>query len=77
MKLNELIENPDNPSTATDETVLDIFAGSGTTILAAERLERTAYCIEYEPVFCDVIRRRWAETVYGEGCDWQELTKEV
>lgn len=77
MKPIELFEELIRNSTRHGETVLDIFAGSGTTILAAERLERTAYCIEYEPVFCDVIRRRWAETVYGEGCDWQELTKEV
>ncbi len=54
--------------------VLDPFAGSGTTLLAAERLGRTAFCVELDPRYCDVIRRRWAEYVYGEGCDWAGLT---
>lgn len=37
----------------------DPFAGSGTTMMAAARLGRTAYLIEKDPVYCDVIRRRW------------------
>lgn len=59
------------------ETVVDTFAGSGTTIIAAEQTDRTAFCIEVEPRYCDVIRKRWAEFVHGEGCDWEELTPEV
>ena len=31
-------------------------------------------CVELDPKYCDVIRRRWAEFVHGEGCDWQKLT---
>ena len=30
--------------------------------------------VELDPKYCDVIRKRWAEFVHGEGCDWQELT---
>lgn len=61
-------------STRRGQSVLDPFAGSGTTLLAAERTGRTAWCIELDPRYCDVIRRRWAEFVHGEGCDWISLT---
>ncbi len=39
--------------------VLDPFAGSGSTLIAAEKTGRRARCIEYEPKYCDVIVRRW------------------
>jgi DNA modification methylase len=39
--------------------VLDPFAGSGSTLVAAEKTGRQARCIEYEPKYCDVIVRRW------------------
>jgi DNA modification methylase len=39
--------------------VLDPFAGSGSTLIAAERTGRRARCIEFEPKYCDVIIRRW------------------
>jgi DNA modification methylase len=39
--------------------VLDPFAGSGSTLIAAEKIGRRARCIEYEPKYCDVIVRRW------------------
>jgi DNA modification methylase len=39
--------------------VLDTFCGSGTTILAAERVGRRAYAIEIEPRFVDLAIRRW------------------
>ena len=39
--------------------VLDPFAGSGSTLIAAEKTGRKARCIEYEPKYCDVIVRRW------------------
>ncbi len=41
--------------------VLDPFAGSGTTIIAAEKTGRHARAIEYEPTYCDVIVRRWQQ----------------
>lgn len=52
-----LIQN----STKSGDIVLDSFCGSGTTIIAAEQLERRAYCIELDEVYCDVIVRRWEE----------------
>jgi DNA modification methylase len=39
--------------------VLDPFAGSGTIIIAAEKTGRQARAIEYDPLYCDVILRRW------------------
>ena len=41
------------------DIVLDLFAGSGTTLLAAERVGRRAYTLEIEPRFVDVAIRRW------------------
>lgn len=64
-------------STNQGDIVLDPFAGSGTTALACERLGRRARLVEIDPHYCDVIRRRWAETVHGGGCDWESLTPEV
>jgi DNA modification methylase len=45
--------------TCRGEIVLDTFAGSGTSILAAERVGRRAYALEIEPRFVDVAIRRW------------------
>ena len=39
--------------------VLDAFAGSGTTIIAAEQIGRRAFCIELDPLYVDVAIRRW------------------
>jgi len=44
--------------------ILDCFAGSGSTLLAAHRTGRKAYVIEYEPRYCDVILHRF-ETITG------------
>lgn len=48
-------------STRPGENVLDIFAGSGTTIIAAEQLARRAFCVEYDPHYADVIIHRWED----------------
>jgi tRNA/tmRNA/rRNA uracil-C5-methylase (TrmA/RlmC/RlmD family) len=39
--------------------VLDAFCGSGTTIIAAEKVDRVAYGIELDPVYVDVAIGRW------------------
>lgn len=43
------------------EIVVDLFAGSGTTVIAAEELGRKAYAMEISPRYCDVILDRWRE----------------
>lgn len=40
-------------------SVLDIFGGSGTTMIAAEKLGRKSYLMELDPHYCDVIVARW------------------
>ena len=45
--------------TRRGDVVLDTFCGSGTTILAAERVGRRAYTLELEPRFVDVAIKRW------------------
>lgn len=47
------------------EIVLDGFGGSGSTLIAAEKTGRAARLIEYDPLYCDTIVRRW-ETVTGK-----------
>ncbi len=41
------------------ESVLDIFAGSGSTLMAAETCGRLARALEYDPAYCDTIIARW------------------
>jgi DNA modification methylase len=41
------------------EIVLDVFGGSGSTLIAAEKTGREARLIEYDPLYCDTIVRRW------------------
>lgn len=41
------------------DIVLDQFGGSGTTLIAAEKVGRLGRLIEYEPLYCDTIIRRW------------------
>ena len=45
--------------TRRGDIVLDTFCGSGTTILAAERVGRRAFALEIEPRFVDIAIRRW------------------
>jgi DNA modification methylase len=47
------------------QIVLDTFMGSGSTLIACEQIGRTAYGMELDPVYCDVIVKRY-ETFTGE-----------
>ena len=64
-------------SSKRGDTVLDTFGGSGSTLIACERTGRVCKCVELDPKYCDVIRKRWAEFVHGEGCDWERLTPKL
>jgi DNA modification methylase len=46
-------------SSRPDDIVLDPFAGSGSTLIACERLGRPARLVELEPAYVDVIIQRW------------------
>lgn len=65
------------------DIVLDAFAGSGSTILAAERIGRRAYCIELDPLYADVCVRRWQQftkrdaILEGRGTTYDEIADNV
>lgn len=64
-------------SSLPGDIVLDVFGGSGSTLMAAERLGRRARIVELDPKFVDAIRKRWARFSYGKDCDWQAHTPVV
>ena len=64
-------------SSKPGEIVLDLFGGSGSTLIACEQTNRVNRSMEFDPKYADVIRKRWAEFVHGEGCDWQALTPAI
>lgn len=47
--------------------VLDLFGGSGTTVIAAEKNGRVSRIMELDPIYCDVIVRRWQEFTGKQG----------
>jgi DNA modification methylase len=52
-------------SSREGEIVLDVFGGSGSTLIACEQLNRKCYMAELDPHYCDVIIQRW-ENLTGE-----------
>lgn len=48
-------------NTKPGDIVLDLFGGSGTTIIACEQLGRSGYLCELDPRYCDVIIKRWED----------------
>lgn len=52
-------------NTKGGDVVLDLFGGSGTTVVACEQNGRNAYVMELDPRYCDVIVKRW-ENLTGE-----------
>lgn len=65
MKPVPLIGRLMNNSSRPGWMVGDFFAGSGSTLMAAEQLGRTAFCMELDEKNCDVIIKRW-ETYTGQ-----------
>ena len=56
-------------------TVLDLFGGSGSTLIACEKTNRHCLMMEFEPHYCDVIVKRW-EDFTGKKAVLSELEKE-
>ena len=87
MKPLSLIGYPMGLSSQENGIVLDLFGGSGSTLIAAEQLNRIGYLMELDPVYASVIVKRYAETkgfnddIYvireGEKIPYAELVKEV
>lgn len=63
MKPIELIAYPIKNSSMTNSVVLDMFGGSGSTLIACQQLDRICYTIELDEKFCDVIVKRYIEYV--------------
>lgn len=61
MKPVELFEYQMANSSKQGDIVLDSFGGSGTTMIAAERIHRHARLMELDPAYCDVIVKRWEQ----------------
>ena len=64
------------------DLILDCFAGSGSTLIAAEKTGRHAMLVEYDPTYCDTIVRRWQghigkQAVHErDGCTFDEASSE-
>lgn len=61
-----------------DDIVLDLFGGSGSTLIACEQLNRRCYMMELDPHYCGVILDRWAnyakeDPIRDDGMLWSEL----
>jgi len=61
MKPIELVERAICNSSKSRDIVLDLFGGSGTTLIAAERTGRSARLMEFDPKYVDVIVQRWQQ----------------
>lgn len=82
MKPVSLFEYQMLNNTKGGDLVLDLFGGSGTTIIAAEKNGRHARVMEIDPKYCDVIIKRWQNytgldaTLDGDGRTFNEITAE-
>ena len=61
-----LVEDALIDVTNRGDIVIDCFAGSGTTLVAAEATGRRCRAVEFDALYCDVIIRRWSEMTGGE-----------
>lgn len=81
MKPVELFRYQIGNSTKQGAIVLDSFGGSGTTVIACESSERQARVVELDPIYCDVIIRRWQNftekdaVLEADGMTFNELQK--
>jgi DNA modification methylase len=62
--------------TLSTGSVLDLFGGSGSTLIACEQLNRTCYMMELDPKYVDVIRKRYAKFI-GKEEEWQTITPKI
>ena len=62
--------------TNEDDIILDLFGGSGSTLIACEQTNRICYGMEIDPKYCDVIRKRYANFI-KKGEEWIQSTPAV
>lgn len=58
-------------SSGRDEPVLDLFGGSGSTLIAAERMGRRAFLMEIDAAYCDVIVQRFQDFTGQRATGWR------
>lgn len=56
-----LVEKAVNNSSKGGDSILDLFGGSGSTLIACEKIGRHARVMELDPKYCDVIVKRWED----------------
>jgi DNA modification methylase len=56
-----LVERAINNSSKGGDLIIDLFGGSGSTLIAAEKIGRQARLMELDPKYCDVIVKRWED----------------
>ena len=66
MKPVELIVNAIKNSSQRDNIIIDLFLGSGSTLIACEQTQRTCYGMEIDPRYVDVIIQRWENLTDGK-----------
>lgn len=64
-------------SSREGEIVLDVFLGSGSTLIACEQTDRTCYGMELDPKYVDVIRKRYHKFVTGNEEGWENGTPAI
>jgi DNA modification methylase len=69
-----LVERAINNSSKGGDLIIDLFGGSGSTMIAAEKIGRQARLMELDPKYCDVIVKRW-EDFTGKKAELSELEK--
>jgi len=74
MKPVELMEYQILNNTKGSDIVLDLFGGSGSTMIAAEKIGRKSCLMELDPKYCDVIVKRW-EDFTGKKAELVELSE--
>ncbi len=82
MKPVELIERALENSTKAGDIVVDLFGGSGSTLIGCERRNRSARLMEIDPCYADVIARRWQDytgkkaTLEGDGRTFEGIAEQ-
>lgn len=76
MKPIALVVKAIENSSIEDDIVLDLFLGSGSTLIACEQTNRICYGMEIDPRYVDVIRKRYAKFIDKED-DWEQVTPAV
>jgi DNA modification methylase len=69
-----LVEKAITNSSKGGDIVVDLFGGSGSTMIASEKIGRKAYLMELDPKYCDVIVKRW-EDFTGKKAELVELSE--